>query len=198
MKPRTSGRRVLDGSIFVLMLLATAAVWRTTSVNREYQAALQSTGPLANRTLVRDRLVGARVSLPMIERSDDLGGGAELVWVVDSDRCDGCFGDGVAAWNALAADSSLRRHLLVVGAGGLPGEVRRALRGTTVTAVTREEVEAALGPLLPTTKFLVGSEGTVLLADSRTVNSECGWSFEAQVGVLRGVLPSALIRNTQP
>ena len=67
--------------------------------------------------------MGARVSLPMIERSDDLGGGAELVWVVDSDRCDGCFGDGVAAWNALAADSSLRRHLLVVGAGGVLRDV---------------------------------------------------------------------------
>lgn len=40
MKPRTSGRRVLDGSIFVLMLLAAVAVWRTTSVNREYQATL--------------------------------------------------------------------------------------------------------------------------------------------------------------
>lgn len=196
MKPRTAGRRVLDGSVFVLMLLAAVAVWKTTSVNRKYQAALQSTGPLANRTLVRDRLVGTRVSLPMIERSDSLG--AELVWVVDSDRCDRCFGDGVAAWNALAADSSLRRHLLVVGAGGLPGEVRRALRGTTVTTVTREEVDAVLGPLLPTTKLLLGSEGTVLLADSRTANSECGWSFEAQVGVLRGVLPSALIRNSQP
>lgn len=155
---------------------------------------------MANRTLVRDRLVGKRVSLPMIERSDGVGadGEAELVWVVDSDRCDRCFGDGVAGWNALAADSSLRRHLLVFGARGLPGEVRRALRGTTVTTATREEVDAALGPLLPTTKFLVGAEGTVLLADSRTANSECGWSFEAQVGVLRGVLPSALIRNTQP
>lgn len=200
MTPRAAGRRVLDGTIFVLMVLAVVAVWRTTSVNREYQAALQSTGPLANRTIVRDRLVGTHVSLPMIERSEDLGAGgtAKLVWVVDSDRCDRCFGGGLEAWNALAADSSLRRHLLVYGKGGLPGEVRRALRGTTITTVSREDVEAALGPLLPTTKFLVGAEGTVLLADSRTANSECGWSFEAQVGTLRGVLPSVLIRNNQP
>ena len=142
--------------------------------------------------------MGTHVSLPMLQRSEDLGAGdgAKLVWVVDSDRCDRCFDGGIGAWNALAPDSSLSRHVLVYGGGGLPGEVRRALRGTTITKVSREEVEEALGPLLPTTKLLVGGEGTVLLADSRTANSECGWSFEAQVGVLRGVLPSAMIRNS--
>lgn len=200
MKPRTAGRRVLDGGIVVLLVVAAVAVWRTADVNRQYQAALQSTGPLADRTLARDRLVGTLVSLPMIQRSEDLGAGgnAKLVWVVDSDRCDMCFEDGTEAWNALAADTSLRRHVLVYGGGGLPGEVRRALRGTAITKTSREEVEEALGPLLPTTKLLVGGDGTVLLADSRTANSECGWSFEAQVGVLRGVLPSALIRSSQP
>ena len=56
-------------------------------------------------------------------------------------------------------------------------------------------MEAALDPLLPNTKGLVDESGTVLLTDSRAAASECGWSFEAQVGALRGVLTGKVIRS---
>ena len=40
------------------------------------------------------------------------------------------------------------------------------------------------------------SSGIILLADSRSTDSMCGWNFVAQVGALRGVLASELVRNS--
>ena len=89
----------------------------------------------------------------------------------------------------------MSRHLLVFGEGEVPDHARRALRGTTITTASREEIETVLGPLLPNTKALVDHSGTILMSDSRAAASECGWSFEAQVGALRGVLASGVIRS---
>ena len=102
---------------------------------------------------------------------------------------------GFAVWNALAEDPSVSRHLLVFGQAVMPDHARRALRGTTITVGSREQIETVLGPLLPDTKVLLDHSGTILMSDSRTAASECGWSFEAQVGALRGVLASGVIRS---
>ena len=72
---------------------------------------------------------------------------------------------------------------------------RRAVRDTEIVSMSKEELVAAVGPLLSNTKLLVDGSGIVLLADARSGGSECGWSFDAQVGALRGVLPSHLVRN---
>lgn len=114
---------------------------------------------------------------------------------VDLERCVNCLTGGLAVWNALAEDPSVSRHLLVFGQARVPDHARRALRGTTVTVASREQIETVLGPLLPDTKVLVDHSGTILMSDSRTAASECGWSFEAQVGALRGVLASGVIRS---
>ena len=118
-----------------------------------------------------------------------------LVWIVDLDRCPTCFDGSLAVWNALAADPALRRHVLVVGPENVPPSARRALRGTTLATIRREDLEAVTGRLLPNTKVLLDDDGTVLMADSRAAASECGWSFEAQVGALRGVYSANLIRT---
>ena len=72
---------------------------------------------------------------------------------------------------------------------------RRALRDTEIVSMSKEELVAAVGPLLSNTKLLVDGNGIILLADARSGGSECGWSFDAQVGALRGVLASHLVRN---
>lgn len=187
----------------VLMLLATAVVWRTSVANREYQSVLRSAVPAAQRTVIQDRLVGIQIPLAIlgdsVHSSDVLpwSSSNRLVWIVDIDQCPTCLDEGLVAWNALAADPSLRRHVLLVGSADLPPSAHRALRGTTLATIQREELEAATGRLLPNTKVLLNDDGTVLMADSRAAASECGWSFEAQVGALRGVYSANLIR-TQP
>lgn len=190
-------RMALDAITIVVVLTAAALGWRTAATGREYHAALQLADPHADRTIIRDRLVGTQVSLPGLTRAVENrpnDNGADLIWIVDTDRCAGCFGRGLATWSALGADSSLRRHMLVRGSQGLPAGVRRALRGTRITTVSGQELHKALGPLLPTTMLLIDGEGTILMADSRKANTECGWSFEAQVGALRRVFSSGLIR----
>jgi len=198
---KTRGRRTLDVARLVLMVAAAVWVWKLASLNGEVEAALRVMGPLAERSSVQDRLVGTRLSLPTLDRQapsvDGRSGDGELrlLWIVDLARCPACFGVGLAIWNALAEDRSLRRHVLVLGDLEVADDARRALRGTTITSVSREEMDLALGPLLPNTKILVDGSGTVLMADSRAAASECGWSFEAQVGALRGVLTSGVIRS---
>ena len=76
----------------------------------------------------------------------------------------------------------------------MPQAVRRALRSTPAVATTSEEVRTTFGSLLPNTKMLIDAKGIILSADSRSTGSECGWSFDAQVGALRGALASELVR----
>ena len=173
-------------------------MFRSTTVIRDQSIALQARDLGAARNAIRDRLVGARVDLVLLggattkprESSADV-----LMWVVDPDSCGRCVAEGFGAWDALGADLALRRRLVVVGKGELPEEARRALRGTEVVRVSRESALLALGAVLPNTKLLIDDGGLVLMADSRSASSECGWSFDAQVGALRGVLTGETIRN---
>ena len=190
-------RPLVDLAVLGLVLGGAVLVWNMASSNRELVAKLQLTTPLVERTNVRDRLVGTSVSLSSFDLDRPDAAGAHLLWIVDLARCRTCLNARVAVWNALGDDTSLKRHVVVFGDDDVPVEARRALRGTTFTIASRQDLEAAFGPLLPNTKLLVDGAGVVVMADSRTAASDCGWSFEAQVGALRGTLTAGLIR-TQP
>ncbi len=173
-------------------------VFRLTTVIRHQNAVIQARDAVAARSVVHDRLVGARVDLGLLggtPSESTESSGEVLLWIVDPASCGRCVVEGFGAWDALAADPELRRRLVVIGKEELPREARRAVRGTEVTRVSREEASLALGTVLPNTKLLVDHRGIVLMADSRSASSECGWSFEAQVGALRGVLAGETIRN---
>lgn len=190
-------RPLLDLAVLGLVLGGAGLVWSVASSNRELVAKLKLTTPLVERASVRDRLVGTSVSLSSFDLDRPDAADAHLLWIVDLARCPTCLNAGVAVWNALGDDAFLKRHVVVFGDDDVLDEARRALRGTTFTTASRQDLEAAFGPLLPNTKLLVDGAGVVVLADSRTAASDCGWSFEAQVGALRGTLTAGLIR-TQP
>ncbi len=190
-----SFRKVLDLAVFALVLCGAVAVWNTAASNRELAATLQSTAPLAERSSVRDRLVGRAVSLSWLGLEEPDPAEAHLVWIVDLARCQTCLSGRPAVWNALGDDDSLRRHVVVFDTDDVPEDGRRSLRGTALTEARRRDVQAALGPLLPNTKLLIDGAGVVVMADSRAVGSDCGWSFEAQVGALRGTLSTGVIRS---
>ena len=194
-------KRAWDLMVASLLLVCALWVLRASRINQELRATLQYAAALAERATVLDRLVGLRVPLQFLHETIGMPGSSRdvvevrLLWVVDLERCPNCLTGGFAVWNALAEDPTVSRHLLVVGEGEVPDHANRALRGTTIAAASREEIETVLGPLLPNTKALVDNSGTILMSDSRTAASECGWSFEAQVGALRGVLTSGVIRS---
>lgn len=200
-----SMRRWRSWDIFTLgmVVAATVWVWKTASGNKDLQAALRMSSREAERLRVQDRLVGGQVDLSFLEDTLAVTGDprsnqdSHLLWIVDLERCPTCLGGGFAIWNELSKDPLLNRHLLVVGVreGAIPGHARRALTGTAIAFLSREQVEESFGSLsVPNTKMLTDGEGTVLMADARPVTSECGWSFEAQIGALRGVLGTRAIR----
>ena len=185
-----------------VLIAATTLVVRATMINRELRATVLSQNALASRTAVHDRLIGSRMPLTLLGKTEppdsgsDTGVQKHLVWIVDTDLCGHCLTEGIGTWNALSSDPSLRLRLIVASGGVVPASARRGLRGTEIVSVSKEELVAALGPLLPNTKALVDGNGIILLADSRNAGSECGWSFDAQVGALRGVLASSTVRNS--
>ena len=191
-------RRVVRAGNVVLLAMAVVFVFRSTKVIRDQSAALQMRDSAAARSAIHDRLVGARVDLSLLggaisEATESVA--TTLLWVVDPESCGRCMAEGFGAWDALGADLELRRRLVVVGDGQLPPDARRAVRGTDVVTASRGDVSLALGAVFPNTKLLVDGGGIVLMADSRSASSECGWSFDAQVGALRGVLTGETIRS---
>jgi len=191
-------RRALRVANMLLLVVAVGFVFRSTTVIRDQNTALQVRDLGAVRNAIQDRLVGARVDLGLLGGpiAKPPGSAADvLLWVVDPDSCGRCVSEGFGAWDALGTDLALRRRLVVVGEGELPEEARRAIRDTELVRVSRDSVLLALGALLPNTKLLIDDGGIVLMADSRSASSECGWSFDAQVGALRGVLTGETIRN---
>ncbi len=194
LRPGTN-RQWLDLGVFVLAVGGAIGVWKLASQNRELRAALVAADSRAVEAMVRDRLVGTSVPLSFLALDEPDPGDAHLIWLVDIEHCPSCLAGAHPAWNALGEDASLRRHLVVFEEDEVPEAVRRTLRGTKVTSASREELDAAFGSRLPSTKLLVDGDGIVLLADSRAGVSECDWSFEAQVGALRGTLASGVIRS---
>lgn len=194
------GRQVWDLVTIGLVVGALLLVWRAASVNRDLQAVIQVTGGVADRLFVQDRLVGAELQLPFLQHEaagDSSGSRYRLLWIVDIERCTTCLTTSFGLWNALSRDGDLTRHLLVIGLTDreIPRSARRGLRGTRIKSLSRKQALAAFGPLLGNTKILVDHTGTVIMADSRQDALSCAWSFEAQVGILRGIFSSEAIRS---
>lgn len=194
-RTRRADRRYLDLAGFVLAVGGAVGVWTLASHNGELRAVLGAAESRAEEMAARDRLVGTSVPRWILAFDEPDSADAHLLWIVDPERCPACLAGAHPVWTALGKDTSLRRHLMVLEGQEVPAAVRRVLRGTRVTQAPRRDVYAALAPLLPSTKLLVNRSGIVLMADARTVPSECTWSFEAQVGALLGILASGLIRS---
>lgn len=152
---------------------------------------------VANRAIVRDRLIGRRITVDAWVAAPDPGGRHRpvLLWLLDVDRCPACF-DSVVGWMDL---ERLADHdLLLILVGEVTPDVQarlRLLRRTTWTQATESAVQSVVGPVLPNTRMLLDSTGIAMLVDSRSSGQECGWSFEAQVGALLRLNPAARIRS---
>ena len=196
-------RRVGGTALAILMIVGAATVVRTGNALKSARETLASTSPFVSRSLIQDRLIGTEVAATTVF-SGTIGNGpaedgeppaAVLLWILDLDNCKDCLRTGINQWNALQRDPTLERHLVVSGDTTGLGTVRRALAGTNVRTAQADEIASVFGVLLPSTQLLIDGDRVIVMADSRTAASECGWSFAAQVGSLRGTLASDLLRN---
>lgn len=190
------------GTIVVVVLLLVFAMASQVGYSKA-RVALESRSSSYARISFQDRIIGSAVDLRRLGGITNLGpaaGRPALIWVIDLDSCHSCF-DTVTWWMEL--EQRLADHdlvLLLAGEATSPGiQARiRILGRTKVVEVHRDSVVEEVGATLASTKILLDDSGVVLLADSRSSGQECGWSFEAQVGVLRGLPVADLIRSTPP
>lgn len=189
--------------LLALAALALAMLAAVQHYRRVLEATqvIERTGPGYARAAVQDALIGRTIDLGRLGIAPDPAeAGAEaprrpaLIWVLDLDRCQGCF-DSVTEWAQLERLAEHDRHMVLTGEPTSDVLARlRVLRATSVVRNLRDSVTALLGPTLANTKLLVDPTGIILLADSRSSGQDCGWSFEAQVGALRGLGSAARIR----
>ena len=184
--------------IAALAMVVGFAVLAVRSENAANHEIARLEAPAA-RTLVQDGLIGRRIELaslaPPGELPAGLGAGPVVLWFLDMEICADCF-DNLGPWSRL---ETLEGHRFLLVHTGTPTEtVRGRLRSLTRTQVVETSparIAAALGRVLPNTKLLIDEEGIVVLADGRHLATECGWSFEAQLGALEGLNSSHLIRG---
>jgi len=187
----------------VITILAMAVAIGVTSItlvrNNRAQVVIEQLAPKAARLQTLDRLVGSRIDLARLVGEDNPSPQRPiLVWVIDLERCDGCF-DDIGQWVRLERLSDYDLFLLLSGMSE-PG-VEAQLRGLTRTLVKEvgiEDVLGVLGGVLPNTKLVLSPQGVVMMVDSRASGQICGWNFEAQVGALLGVNTPEAIRGLMP
>lgn len=155
------------------------------------------------RAEAQDRLIGKVVNVSALmgntvgSRSGARTHGM-VVWIVDLDRCSGCF-DSVAEWARLETHPDYSFTLLLSGSRSAAVEARlRILKRTQVQWIPRARAIQVLGTTLANTKLLLDSADVALLVDTRGSGQECGWSFDAQVGAIWGTTPSTAIRGEPP
>lgn len=153
---------------------------------------LDELAPLAERTAVRDRLMGTDLSQVRVQglsaRRAALarGDGRSLVWLVDPAACAGCLSD-LSGWWRLAGDD-LAVTTVLVGVGR--AEARRIAGRVgvpgTVGVDPEGEVASTLGVSgdLPSIFLVLGPSGEVLMAEGRRAATSCDWSFTGQVAAL--------------
>ena len=148
------------------------------------------------RAVTQDRLMGRQLDLAAlgVRREADTDRRPVLLWILDLERCVGCF-DTVSEWKILEALDS--HEPVVILTGPVTPDVRARLRvmpRTRPVLLRRDSVFAVTGPVLANTKLLLAGDGTVLMADTRSGGQECGWSFEAMVGAVLGLGSADRIR----
>lgn len=191
MKSRTWIRELLS----IMAIGAAAAVaGLATRRARLLDESLRGITPTYQRARIHDRLMGAHLDVPANVSAPHRPRPAMFVWILDLDTCTGCF-DTVADWAYL---EQLQEYDFVIGLVGTVSPTARGrlrmLSRTRVTYWSRSAVQQHLGPILPNTKLMLDTAGTVLLVDSRQVGQECSWSFEAQAAALLGLPPARPIR----
>jgi hypothetical protein len=186
-----------------LALIAALGAWGL-SVRRNAQTDvhLQRMSLPAARAQAQDRLVGTVVDVAALSGGMERRGDGNvphrpaIVWLLDLDRCSGCF-DSVGEWTRLERLDDHDALLILIGDRTPAVDARlRALRRTEVRWTDRERVHDQLGPVLANTRLLLDEDGIALLVDSRAVGQDCGWSFEAQVGALKGLNSAWAIRQS--
>lgn len=159
--------------------------------------------PLAERTSVRDRLIGIdlrELRFPGPEGRRDVavaGDGRSVVWLVDPGECANCLAD-LSRWRDLAR-GPMSVTTVLVGVG--PDEAAR-IRGAVdlpgrVALDPDGERAAALGVSddLPSLFLVLDEQGTVLMTEGRRSATSCDWSFSGQVAALTGRPRGALRRG---
>lgn len=178
------------------LLVSNALLLRRAEAARDLAMAME---PGYRRAQLHDVLIGTHIDLSALGLRTSVEPGHEgrfvLLWIVDLDRCVGCF-DSVTDWVGLEAATDHSLYMLLLGDPTPDVEARlRVLERTTVSILPPDQVAAVLGPILPSTKLLVDSSGFVLDADGRSAGQDCGWSFEARFRALLAIGSSRLIRD---
>jgi hypothetical protein len=189
-------RAIIRESLWILAIAGTTsmALLMTTRANQARSTVRLMTAGY-QRALVQDRLIGMKLNLAALGAQPPQLDQFSLAWFVDLGHCTGCF-DSLNDWAHLEQDEHLNLVLFVAGDTEPAVEKRlRVLRRTAVVRTGRSFVRDVLGFTLPNTKLMVDPTGTVVLADSRYSGQECGWSFEVQVAVLRGLERVRAIRS---
>lgn len=176
-------------------LVGVTAVRRHDAVKKELVAASIP----AIRTERRDRLIGTVVDITKL-----IDGGVHwnarvadkplVIWILDFERCDAWLA-ALGEWSRLERVEDHELGLLVIGEPSEhAAQSLRTLSRTHISRIDRKMVFSHLGPLLPNTKLLLDTVRVAILVDSRSTGSDCGWSFESQVGYFYGLNQSSSIR----
>lgn len=151
-------------------------------------------GPLAERTAVRDRLIGTELVdlwFPGPEGRGQVAAardGRTLLWLVDPRECANCLAD-LSRWRDLAR-GPMSVTTVLVGVG--PDEAARIRRQVDlpgrVALDPGGDRAATLGVSedLPSLYLVLDGEGTVLMTEARRSATSCDWSFSGQVAALTG------------
>lgn len=158
--------------------------------------------PLAERTSVRDRLIGTdasglRFRRPGGERAAAASGtGRSVLWLVDPDECANCL-VALAEWRELAR-GGLSMTTVLVNVSPVEAErIRRSVDLPGEVALDPDGEEAAslgLSAELPSLYLVLDSAGTVVMTEGRRSATSCDWSFSGQVAALIGSSRGAVRR----
>jgi hypothetical protein len=178
----------------IALVVAIAAVRSERNLHR----TVKQLEPGAQRAYVHDRLVGTRIDLDQL--TERLSGetslpGLAITWILDLEACADCF-NNIGGWSRLErlTDYELVLFLLGEPSGRVQGQLASLTR-TDVRNISRDQLVATLGYVLPSTKLLLNADGFILLVDSRSTAQDCAWSFEAQLGAIEGVVNANAIRG---
>lgn len=150
--------------------------------------------PLAERTAVRDRLIGTELVDLWFPGPEGRGqvaaaqGGRTLLWLVDPRECANCLAD-LSRWRDLAR-GPMSVTTVLVGVG--PDEAARIRRQVDLPGRVALDPDgdraATLGVSedLPSLYLVLDGEGTVLMTEARRSATSCDWSFSGQVAALTG------------
>lgn len=186
----------------VAAVLAVAVYSLSGSLERANRS-VEELRPLAERTAVRDRLIGTRLPelrFPGPEASREVavaGGDRSVVWLVDPRECANCLAD-LSGWKNLAR-GSMSVTTVLVGVG--PDEAARIRADVDLpgrVALDPDAERAAtlgMSENLPALFLVLDEEGTVLMTEGRRSATSCDWSFSGQVAALTGRPRGAAVRR---